>query len=192
LVGALQNVNTNDHIGGILESTIMKTLARTANIRRWLRRPECPEAVKQLKVLFDKCFIPANATPAQENREMKGTQRAYAKHNGVNFSGVHTHSGNSHIIYRSVGYRSPVAGQIQVIENHPTSRGTEIRVRVRAFLPLRMPLSDPFLLYPHLQATTYSTELSMKEDTINLEDIVAHAARFDYSHGRSVLVNLSR
>ncbi|KAE9395576.1 hypothetical protein BT96DRAFT_776692, partial [Gymnopus androsaceus JB14] len=56
LIGALQKVNTNDHIGGPLESTIMKSQLRIANIRRWLRRIDCPEALKQLKILFDKCF----------------------------------------------------------------------------------------------------------------------------------------
>ncbi|KAF5317882.1 hypothetical protein D9758_018788 [Tetrapyrgos nigripes] len=193
LVGTLQKINTSDHIGGVMESTIMKTLARTANIRRWLRRPECPEAVKQLKVLFDKCFVPANAPPPQEeNHEMKGNFCAYAKHKCINFSGVHTHSGNSHIIYRPVGSPSAIAGQIEVIEDMSAERGTPILVHVRPFLPLVKPLSDPFLCYPHFQATTYSSQLSDEKDIIGLDRIISHAARFDYSYGRSVLVDLSR
>ncbi|KAL0061857.1 hypothetical protein AAF712_011299 [Marasmius tenuissimus] len=194
LVGTLQKINTNDHIGGIMESTMIKTLAHTANIRRWFRRPECPEAVKQLKALFDKCFAPANANPpqeTQENREIKGPQRAHAKREGHNFSGVKTHSGNSHIIYRTRS-KPPVAGQIQHIENVHTSGGDEIRLHVRSFVPIPKPLSDPFRRYPHFQATTYSSKLNEEEDVIHLTDIVAHAARFDFSHERSVLVNLSR
>jgi hypothetical protein len=168
----------------------MKTWARTGNIRRWLRRPECPEAVKQLKALFDKCFVPANGIPPQENREMKGQYRAYAKHSGVNFSGVHTHSGNSHIIYRPTGSRTPIAGQIQVIENSVDDK--DIRIHVSPFLPLPKSLSDPFLSYRHFHATTYSSSLRAERDVIGLDDIVAHAAWFDYSFGRSVFVNLSR
>ena len=178
-------------ITGVMESTIIKTLARTANIRRWLRRPECPGAVKQLKILFDKCFIPANASPPQENRKIKGATQAYARHKGVNFSGVNTHSGNSHIIYRTER-NPPVAGQIQYIENVTTSHGVEIRLHVRSFLPLPKTLFDPFRRYPHFQATTYSSKLSVRDDIIHLDDVVAHAARFDFSHDRSVLVNLSR
>ncbi|KAJ3832861.1 hypothetical protein F5878DRAFT_435281 [Lentinula raphanica] len=49
LIGVLQKVNTNDHRGVEMEATIVKTMARTANLRRWLRRPDCPAAVQQLK-----------------------------------------------------------------------------------------------------------------------------------------------
>ncbi|KAE9387574.1 hypothetical protein BT96DRAFT_993174 [Gymnopus androsaceus JB14] len=189
LIGALQKINTNDHIGGAMESAIMKSVARTANLRHWLRRPACPEAVRQLKVLFDKCFVPANA-PSQTNEfvAMKGVRRAYAKHDGVNFSGSSTHAGNASIIYRPIPDHAPIAGQIQWIE----SKGDTVRLHVRPYQQLSKALYDPFLKYPHFSATTYSSVLGEKEDVINLDDIISHAARYDYSYGRSVLVNLSR
>lgn len=172
-----------------MELTIVKTLVRTANLRRWLHRPDCPEAVRQLKVLFDKCFVPVNAphnTGAFTKR--KGAFRAYAKHNGVNFSPHTTHKGNANIIYRPMSSGTPLAGQIQRIENV----GNTVRLHVRQHLPLSTSLYDPFLRYPHLHAKTYSSDLSHTEDIIDLDDIVAHAARYDYSHGRSVMLNLSR
>lgn len=172
---------------------MIKTLVRTANIRRWLHRPDCPEAIKQLKVLFDKSFVPANTTPqTEEFVEMKGTYRAYARFDGVNFSGVDTHAGNANIFYRPSPNQTPVAGQIQRIENKPTPNRTILLLHVRPYKKLPKHLYDPFLRYPHFSATTYSSTLHLTEDVITLEDIISHAARFDYSLGRSVLVNLSR
>ncbi|KAE9402123.1 hypothetical protein BT96DRAFT_937420 [Gymnopus androsaceus JB14] len=65
-------INTNDHIGGVMESTMIKMLVCTANIRHWLHCPDCPEAIKQLKVLFNKSFVPANTT----NQAKESTTRA--------------------------------------------------------------------------------------------------------------------
>lgn len=175
-----------------MESTIVKTVARTANLRRWLHRPDCPEAIKQLKILFDRCFVPANATSeSKEFTPMKGSRRAHIKHDGLNFSRASTHEGNASI-YRPSAGDTPVAGQIQWIENVETPNGPDVMVHVRPYERLSKLLYDPFLRYPHFHATTYSSTLREKEDVIELDDIIAHAARFDYSRGRSVLVNLSR
>ncbi|KAE9390902.1 hypothetical protein BT96DRAFT_945785 [Gymnopus androsaceus JB14] len=54
LIGALQKINMNDHVGGVLEATIIWTITRTANIHCWLCWPDYPEAVQLLKILFDK------------------------------------------------------------------------------------------------------------------------------------------
>lgn len=178
-----------------MEATIVKTVARTANIRRWLRRPDCPEAVRLLKKLFDKCFVSVNGTDdSDEFMERKSTQRAYVAHDGGNLSPFKTHQGNSTIIYRPSPSEPPVAGQIQSIENVYTRDGqnTGVRLHVRPHNPLSKALYDPFLRYPHFNARTYSSTLRKKEDIIGLDDVVAHAARYDYSYGRSVLINLSR
>lgn len=165
-------------------------MTRTGNIRRWLRRPDCPEAVRQLKVLFDKCFIPANAVNEDDTlRPMKGPHRAYVKWDGVNYSPSSTHAGNATIVYRPSPTGRPLGGQIQQIKN---INSDSVQLHVRPFEPLSKMLYDPFLRYPHLLATTYSSQLQERVDVISLDDIVAHAARFDYSHNRTVLVNLSR
>lgn len=176
-----------------MESTMIKSLARTANLRRWLCRSDCPEAIRQVKRLFDKSFVPANAvSETKEFMEMRGSHRAYAKYDGVNFSGFKTHKGNASIIYRPTATEATVAGQIQWIENVQTSEGTSLRLHVLPHNRLSKSVHDPFLRFPHFDATTYSSTLSETEDIIDLDDIVAHAARYDYSHGRSVFVNLSR
>ena len=178
-----------------MESTIVKTVARTANLRRWLHRPESPEAIRQLKVLFDKCFVPANAPQVSDDFvQREGPRRAYFKRGGVIFSPVGTHIGNANIIYRPSPSESPVAGQIQLIQNiHGLSgKNTDVCLHVRRYNPVSKALYDPFLRYPYFMAKTYSSTLSEKVDIVDIDDIIAHAARFDYSHGRSVLVNLSR
>ncbi|KAE9385262.1 hypothetical protein BT96DRAFT_1007225 [Gymnopus androsaceus JB14] len=127
LIGAIQKINTNDHIGGPMEATIVRTLVQTANLRHWLHRPDCPKAIRQLTLLFDKCFIPVNA-PKSSNEfiQRKGTTRAYTKHDGVNFSPYITHKGNANIIYRPTASEAPLAGQIQRIKNV----GNTVRIHI--------------------------------------------------------------
>ncbi|KAE9383671.1 hypothetical protein BT96DRAFT_961004 [Gymnopus androsaceus JB14] len=180
LIGVIQKINTNDHKGGEMEATIMKTMARTANIRCWLRRSDCPDAVRLLKGLFDRCFIPVNGTDnSDEFVQRKGTHCAYVAHDGGKLSPFDTHKGNSTIIYRPFAF-------------HPEGQNTGVRLHVRPHEPLSKALHDPFLKYPHFNARTYSSTLREAEDIIELDDVVSPAARYDYSYGRSVLVSLSR
>ncbi|KAE9386654.1 hypothetical protein BT96DRAFT_838878 [Gymnopus androsaceus JB14] len=123
---------------------------------------------------------------------MKGIRCAYAWFNSVNFSGVETHAGNANIFYRPSPNQAPVAGQIQWIKKKPMPNGTILHLHVWPYKQLLKHLYDPFLQYPHFSATMYSLTLSTTADVITLDDIIAHAACFDYSLGRSVLVNLSR
>ncbi|KIK58710.1 hypothetical protein GYMLUDRAFT_74769 [Collybiopsis luxurians FD-317 M1] len=110
LIGALQKVNTNDHIGGVMEATIIKTVTHTANICQRLHRSDCPEAVQQLKILFNKCFVLTNvASEENELQPMKGLQCAYAKWDGMNFSPGRTHAGNDTIIYHPLPTERPVS-----------------------------------------------------------------------------------
>ena len=175
-----------------MEATIIKTVTWTANIRRWLCRPDCPEAVRQLKVIFDKCFKPVNGIVKEENQPQKGSRRAYAKWDGANFSPSKTHPGNATIMYRASPTEKPIGGVIQEIRNVNRTSGFTIEVHVRPFERLSDSLYDPFSRYPHLSAKSYSSMLREEVDVISLDDIVAHAARFDYTHNRTVLVNLCR
>jgi len=183
------------YILGEMEATIVKTMARTANIRHWLRRPDCPNAIRVLKDLFDKCFVPVSRPDTlNEFVECKGTHRAYVAYDGGNLSPFKTHPGNSTIIYRPSPSKPPVAGQIQSIENlhNHDGQNTGVRLHVQRHNPLSKGLYDPFLQFSHFNAKTYSTTLRAAEDIIGLDNIVAHAARYDYSHGWSVMVSLSR
>ncbi|KAJ3991066.1 hypothetical protein F5050DRAFT_1582033, partial [Lentinula boryana] len=186
LIGALQKINTNDHIGGEMESTIVRTVAQTANLHCWLRCQDCPKAIHQLKVLFDKCFVPANVpSSSDEFVEQKGPHRAYVKYNGINLSPSDTHAGNANIIYCPSASEPPVAGQVQHIENihTPDGKNTDVCLHVRHYNPILKALYDPFLWYPHLLVKLYSTSLNAQIDVIDLDNVIAHAACYDYSHG---------
>lgn len=180
---------------GEMEATIVKTMARTANIRRWLHRSDCPDAVRFLKDLFDRCFVPVNGSDnSDEFVQRKGKGRAYVAYDGGKLSPAGTHEGNSTIIYRASPCSPAVAGQIQFIENvhRPNGHNTGVRLHVRPHEPLSKALYDPFSRYPHFNARTYSSTLREAEDIIDLDGVVSAAARYDYSYGRSVVVNLSR
>lgn len=98
---------------GEMEATMVRTMARTANIRHWLHPSDCPEAVRFLKGLFDRCFVPIHGTDnADEFVQRKGTCRAYVAYDGGNLSPVKMHEGNSTIIYRPSPSSPPVAFKI--------------------------------------------------------------------------------
>lgn len=116
LIGALQKINMNDKVGGIisfvaylisiilnafigtLEATLLKSHMRGANLWQWLNRPDCPEIIQQFKNLFDKAFS-SHIPQIQEMSTSGRTDVAYYAHNGVMFSCCSTHLGNSLVLY---------------------------------------------------------------------------------------------
>ena len=96
--------------------------------------------------------------------------------------------GNSSVIYRTYPSTTQVAGNIEAIEDIED----HVRFHVRRNLELPRDLIDPFCRYPHFSATTYSSHQSAVLDVVDLEDIVSHAAKFDFSEERTVFLNLSR
>ncbi|CAK5284658.1 unnamed protein product, partial [Mycena citricolor] len=114
VIGFLERINTNDHIGGELEATLSKSFMRGASIRRWLRRPDCPPVFVELKALFEKTF-PAYNPPTDSPPLAKDGERAHYRRSGVNFSRASTHLGNSLVIYYPPGSHKMIAGSIESI-----------------------------------------------------------------------------
>ncbi|KAF9544839.1 hypothetical protein CPC08DRAFT_616641, partial [Agrocybe pediades] len=179
LIGVLQRINSNDMIGGMMEQTILKSYTKGANLRRWLRRPDCPEVVRQFKHLFDKAFSP-HIHPDSEPRTDTGpipVEVAHYRHNSVNYSRARTHVGNSLVLYyptpRST---SPVAGSIQKITT--SSQGVRVYVQRQALLPPGQ--NDPFSRYPHFPAKTYSAEMEQmtRLDVVPFSSVLTHVARY--------------
>lgn len=162
-------------------------------MRRWLRRPECPEVIKQLKVLFDKAYS-SQFQPDSEPSQMKISplpiEVAHYRHNGVNYSRATTHLGNSLVLYYPTGDAvSPVVGSIQKI----TTSKTGVRLHIQRQAPLKAGQRDPFARYPSFPASTYSAEMQPMNrlDVIDLSSIVTHVARYIFKD-RAIIVNLSR
>ncbi|KAJ7668611.1 hypothetical protein DFH06DRAFT_944658, partial [Mycena polygramma] len=188
LIGTLQKTNTNDHVGGELESTITESFIRGANLRRWLNRADCPQVIKEFKALFDKAFTPRRDLDEESAPLDVDGERAYYTYQGGQFSRASSHLGNSLILYRPPGSIDPIAGSIQKIVSQGDK--TIFVVQRQALLP---PESfDPFLRYPHFPARSYSSRMQDVTDQISPDEVVAHCARFDYSNNRSVILNLSR
>lgn len=163
---------------------------RAANLRRWLKRPNCPEVIRHFKYLFDKVFSP-ETVDTTSNPRMGPNPREIAnyKHNGIHYSRSSTHLGNSLILYYpSISSVVPVAGSIEKI----TVSTSGIKMFVRRQVPLPPGQYDPFRRYPSFPAALYSAQMDEgAEDKISLDSIVSHVARFTFLK-YAIIVNLSR
>ncbi|KAJ3874296.1 hypothetical protein F5051DRAFT_336049 [Lentinula edodes] len=193
LIGTLQKINTNNHIGGEMEATILKSYVKSATLRRWLNRKDCPELVHTLKRLFNKTFgsdskqLMGEATPTRMSSESRDC--AHYTFGGVNYSRASAHLGNSLVLcYPSINAR-PVAGSIQRIE---LSNGQPF-FHILLQQPLPPNKHDPFRRFPHFFATTYSSKMSSSAPIrVHASNVLSHVARFQFSQDRAVILNLSR
>ncbi|KAJ6565160.1 hypothetical protein DFH09DRAFT_873950, partial [Mycena vulgaris] len=189
LIGALQKINTGDHVGGELEATIVKSFWRGANIRRYLNRLDCPEVIKQFKILFDVTFSPrtdrsAESLPAENNKD-----RAHYTHQGVNYSRASTHLGNSLVLYYpSSNAEAHIAGSIQRIETD----GDDTIFHIQRQAPLPAGKFDPFAPFIHFPARTYSSMMEDIIDEVPPSSVFPHCARYNFSDHRAVILDLLR
>ncbi|KAJ6600615.1 hypothetical protein DFH09DRAFT_901598 [Mycena vulgaris] len=189
LIGALQKINTNDHIGGELEATIVRSFWKGPNLRRHLSRPDCPEVIKQLKVLFDRTFSLRLDASLEAVPNEHGKDRAHYTYGGINYSRASTHLGNSLVMYfPSSNATSKVAGSIQRIETD----GHKTYFHIQRQAPLPPGKFDPFLPFPHFPAKTYSSSMEATTDRVLPHLVLSHCARFDFSDDRAVILDLSR
>lgn len=170
---------------------------RGANLRRWLRLPDCPEVIQDFKAIFDKAFIPSRSVDVGgigSDKLRKDTRdAAYFTHESrfgsVTYSRASSHRGNSVVLYFPNGSTTePAAGEIQrisILHGKPT-------FYVRQYIPLSPEAHDPFLTYPYIGATTYQAAFSPTPDVIPLSSILSHGARYTFSFDRVVIVNLCR
>lgn len=165
---------------------------RAANLRRWLRRSNCPELIRQFKILFDKAFSPVGMEATQTKRSLPSSpcEVAHYTHDDTNYSRASTHLGNSLVLYYPSAHSTiPVAGSIENITLSPG--GVQLAIRRQAPLPLGK--HDPFRRYPSFPAAVYSSEMDNgPTDKVSFESVVSHVARFTFSLNRAVILNLSR
>ncbi|KAH7868118.1 uncharacterized protein C8R40DRAFT_1029254, partial [Lentinula edodes] len=193
LIGTLQKINTNNHIGGEMEATILKSYVKSATLRRWLNRKDCPELVHALKRLFNKAFksdskqLMVEEPPTTMSSDSRDC--AHYTFGGVNYSRASAHLGNSLVLFYPSIDKQPVAGSIQRIE---LSNGQPF-FHIVLQQPLPPNKHDPFRRFPHFFGTTYSSKMSLSPPIrVHASNILSHAARFQFSEDRSVILNLSR
>ncbi|KAF7293317.1 hypothetical protein HMN09_01211100 [Mycena chlorophos] len=161
VIGYLQRINTNDHIGGELEGTLTKSFFRAAALRRWLRRPDCPRVIQELRGIFDKTF-PAYNAPSDSDPAARDGDRARYTRNGTTFARASTHLGDSLVLYYPPNSNVAVPGSIE----HISSVGNEVRFEIRPQASLRRGMLDPFKRYPLFPASTYSAKMGNYTDTV--------------------------
>jgi hypothetical protein len=189
-IGYLQKINTTDRVGGELEGILTKSFLRGATLRRWLRRPDCPDIIKHFKAIFDRAFGQRSEVVGTSPPLVKDGDRAQYMFNGTSFSRASTHLGNSLVLYYpSSSASTPIAGSIERILSH----GEETSFIIRRQAPLPPGQSDPFLrYYPYFPAQTYSSKMQNTTDKVPPSLILSHCARFELSEDRAVVLNLSR
>jgi hypothetical protein len=179
-----------------MEATMLKSYTRAGNFRRLLRHPQCPEALKVVKRLYSKVFgMPGSTTEYPEESEDFSPSNDKANYTIQNYLGritysrAKTHVGNSIVLYHLAGNpTAEFAGEIQKIEVNDD--GALFTIRRQG--PLPPGVFDPFIRFPFFSARCYSSCLTDYVDTVPFCDVTAHGARFQFSRGRSVIVNLSR
>ncbi|KAF7333201.1 hypothetical protein MVEN_02386000 [Mycena venus] len=191
LIGQLGKINSNDHLGGQHEATILNTWIRGANLRRWINRPDCPAILLEFHRLFS-LYLGVNlgdrSAPGNSSIKRAESRPAHYEHDRVNYSKSTTHLGNSLVMYVEPGTGKTRAGSIEEIV--VGKQKTEFKVRRQA--PLPPGKNDPFKIFPHFPAETYSSKMSADVDTIEPESIISHYARYNFSDERAVILNLSR
>jgi hypothetical protein len=208
LIGHLQRLPHSHHFGK-LESTLMRTVLRAGNLKRWLASPQCPEILRQCKALFDCAFVipdnsddegedpavaPLVTTPA-DLRLLVNTDKvalqARFRHKGVMYTRSATHMGNSLIQFYPGGSTvSPaLPGSIEYIFRTPDG---PVSFAVRRQLPLSEGTLDPFRHYPHFPAKLYSSSLAGTLELVRADWVMAHFARYQSSNLHAVVLSLSR
>ena len=203
LIGTLQDINTNDLVGGEkfyhclcfysynnvgpLEQTIVRSFTRGANLRWWLNRDDCPEALRQFKLLFDKAF--SRKPQKDEKYHSRRTEVAHITYNGINYSRATTHLGNSLVLYYpQASPTTSTAGSIEKI----MVCGTVVQLSIRRQMQLPPGSYDPFLQYSSFPARLYSAEMdSGSLDIVPLTSVLSHVARYIFVN-QAVILNLSR
>lgn len=106
------------------------------------------------------------------------------------YSRSSTHVGNSLILFFPSGNKSsvPVPGSITNIRR----RGNQYFIDVRRQCPLPPGTFDPFEEYKDFPAALYSASLTQAVETIELDWIAAHYARYPWTENEAVVLSLSR
>jgi hypothetical protein len=177
------------------EATVLTTWMRGANLRRWIKRPDCPKALKQFHSLFIRQFAnnienpdvrPEMETPPRKTA-LKSGEQAYYDVAGMHFSRAETHVGNSLVSYLENG--NIWFGSIEKIKVTPQG---SVSFAIRHQEPLPAGKNDPFKAFPHFPARTFSSEMATTLVDVAPTKVLGHYARFNFSDERAVVLDLRR
>jgi hypothetical protein len=166
-----------------------RSLVRGANLRAWLNRTNCPQIIKEFKMIFDKFFSTKDPNLAAMAPQTAGHEHAHFTLRGITYSRASAHVGNSLVSYLPPSSVDCVAGSIQKI----TTSGDSVVFSIKRQAPLPANAFDPFIRFNLLRAKSYSSKMSDgPDDVVPPTAILNHVARYNYSNGRAVILNLSK
>jgi hypothetical protein len=184
------------------------SFVKAAKLKHWLGRPDCPEFLKECKIILDKAFghswAPSDPEFIAESAfrpvpeplkgiilEPKVALRARHKFDNVFFCRSSTHVGNSLVLFYPQGnnLETPVPGSIEYIVVKPNN---DIVYVVRTQLPAPSHALNPFRFYPYFPAKIYSPGLSNQRQVIRPDWVISHYARWNLDKDRAVVLTLSR
>ncbi len=186
---------------------MFSAFSRSAKLKQWIARPDCPAFLKECKHYFDKAF---STLPEDSNRIGDSTFSAILAelwdiipaglkvavcvrhlHNGIIFSHSKTHVGNSLIMYYPNGNRSnpPIPAEIENIVVGMDQRYTYV---VCHQLPAPPGTVDPFASYLHFPVKIFSSKISNVLEAVSPDWVMTHYARWKLDDDRVIVLDLLR
>ena len=169
---------------------------RGVNLRRWLKRPNCPQVLHEFRSLFN-LYHASKLDDLDKRPEIETTPRkkgvqegeqAYYDYAGMHFSRAETHVGNSLVSYLDND------GEVWFgsIENIKVSPKGSVSFAVRHQEPLPSGKNDPFKEFIHFPVRTYSSKMAETLVDVAPSKVLGHYARFNFSNERAVVLDLRR
>lgn len=189
---------------------MLRSYLKGSKLRAWLSRPDCPPAIKEVKVILDLAYgiddkrnssidddpyvtdTARTTTVPEDLHELTGERktviRAHLNHAGVLYSEVSTNAGNSQIIFYPNGNHSasPIPGIIKYIFEQD---GTMLLAVQRRYQSSGCSI---FSSYPHFPAKVYQTRPASKLEKVKISWIVGHYASWPVSLEQVIILSLSR
>lgn len=165
---------------------MLHSFLKANRLKHWLARPDCPPAIKECKILFDRLSSPTTISkPAGQS-----SSPARIQHDGLFYTKSTTHLGNSLILFSPGGDTATplVPGQIKHISNS----GNITTFFVHRHLPLESGITDPFEPYIHIPIKLYSSQLNSRLEIVQINWMAGHFALCPLSDKHVAVVSLSR
>lgn len=197
------------------EQTITQAFILGCKTRHWLSRPDCPQAIKECKALYDKAYrkhgsplnqdvqennVPVNAPKEARRTNMelpfemaialdfnRAPMKAHLTLGEFVYSRAETHVGNSLVIYRDG--EATLYGSIQVIFCSPDGAW---KCAVKRQLPMPEGEDDIYASYQDFPARMISNSWAEQPTIIDPSDIVGHYARWKLTEELSAILPLHK
>ena len=194
---------------------MLHTFLKGSKLRAWLSRSDCPPAIKECKVLFDRTYgvyndrsgavvsveddprAPDNAKATNVPQELRALTsqhraiiRAHLKHDGIIYSRNSTNVGNSQVMFYPDGIlsRPAVPGIIKYIFEDDGAMFFAVQRRYES----SGRKIDVFASYPHFPAKLYQVRLLNTLEKVRISWVMGHYACWQVSGGEVVVLSLCR